>query len=132
MNALTPKGTLTALGRAIAALPVPPMVAKMLLFAAVFRVLKPVAVVAAFLSIKSPFVHSVTADGDADKRHFAGPMQSDHAALIQAYAHWRQVRCGCRTSLVAVDRHKGGGLFEFQTPPPLRTPQSFRTRLSPI
>jgi len=79
---------LTLLGRALAALPVSPMVAKMILFGSLFRVLKPVAVIAAFLSLKSPFVQSVDGD-DRGKKDFDEKSFSDHFCVVQAYSAWR-------------------------------------------
>eukprot|EP00667_Euglena_gracilis_P008061 EG_transcript_8154 len=70
LHALTSKKELTLLGRALAALPVSPIVAKTILFGGMFRVIKPVAVVAAFLSLKSPFVQSVDGSEDRGKKDF--------------------------------------------------------------
>merc|ERR1719330_654466 len=64
MSCLTRGGELTVLGRATAAIPVQPSVAKFLLVAAAFRVIKPAACIAAFLSIKNPFQQTVTTEKD--------------------------------------------------------------------
>eukprot|EP00930_Biecheleria_cincta_P040679 TRINITY_DN27868_c0_g1_i1.p1 TRINITY_DN27868_c0_g1~~TRINITY_DN27868_c0_g1_i1.p1 ORF type:complete len:986 (+),score=128.47 TRINITY_DN27868_c0_g1_i1:179-3136(+) len=96
MGCLTKCGQLTSLGRATAIIPVHPSVAKFLLFAAVFRCIKPAACVAAFLSIKSPFQQPLWASGkDADtepsgKDRFNKDFWSDHLTMVQAYAEWRQ------------------------------------------
>merc|ERR1719384_1354334 len=68
MDCLTRNGELTALGRAVAAIPVQPNVAKFLLIAAAFRVIKPAACIAAFLSIKNPFQQTVTTEKSAGKK----------------------------------------------------------------
>jgi len=91
MNCLTLRGELTVLGRAVAAIPVQPMVAKMLLAAGVLRVIKPCAVVAAFLSLKSPFVQTMgQGDRDASKKFFDDGLASDHFMVIKAYTEWRK------------------------------------------
>jgi len=88
------EGELTALGRACAAIPVNPCIAKMLLLAGAFRCIKPAAVVAAFLSIKNPFQQSVGGDRDRDrktgKEYFNKGFFSDHLTGLQAYAEWRK------------------------------------------
>jgi len=94
MSCLTRAGDLTVLGRAIAAIPVSPVVAKFLLVAAAFRCIKPAACIASFLSIKSPFQQSVsTADGENKKEpkdNFKKGFMSDHLAMLQAYVEWRR------------------------------------------
>merc|ERR1719387_550693 len=93
MNCLTKSGELTVLGRAVAAIPVQPNVAKFLLIAGALRCIKPAAVVAAFLSIKSPFQQGV---GDnkqkngSGKDYFSKGFASDHLAMLQAYVEWRR------------------------------------------
>lgn len=94
MSCLTRSGDLTVLGRAVAAIPVQPNVAKFLLIAAAFRCIKPAACVAAFLSIKSPFQQSVNESADKDKvtgkDYFNKGFASDHLTMIQAYVEWRR------------------------------------------
>mmetsp|Transcript_28676 Transcript_28676/g.66514 ORF Transcript_28676/g.66514 Transcript_28676/m.66514 type:complete len:1037 (+) Transcript_28676:142-3252(+) len=99
MNCLTREGELTVLGRATAAIPVQPNVAKFLLFAAALRVIKPAAVIAAFLSVKSPFQQSVGGEkqskGPTGKEYFNKGFASDHLMNLQAYCEWRRaVRSG--------------------------------------
>jgi len=96
MNCLTHGGELTALGRATAAIPVQPSVAKFLLIAGAFRCIKPAAVIAAFLSIKNPFQQTVETERNQSRqvvgkdyfnqRGFA----SDHLVNLQAYCEWRR------------------------------------------
>ncbi|CAJ1424341.1 unnamed protein product, partial [Effrenium voratum] len=94
MNCLTRAGELTVLGKAVAAIPVQPNVAKFLLIAAAFRCIKPAACVAAFLSIKSPFQQSVNESSDKNKvtgkDYFNKGFCSDHLTNIQAYVEWRR------------------------------------------
>lgn len=95
MNCLTHGGELTVLGRATAAIPVQPNVAKFLLIAGAFRCIKPAACIAAFLSIKSPFQQTVGSDadkspGNTGKEYFAKNFFSDHLTMVQAYVEWRR------------------------------------------
>jgi len=94
MDCLTKDGELTVLGRAVAAIPVQPSVAKFLLLAGAFRCIKPAAVVAAFLSIKSPFQQSVKeapkSSKPTGKDYFNKGFASDHLTMLQAYAEWRR------------------------------------------
>jgi len=98
MSCLTREGELTVLGRATAAIPVQPNVAKFLLIAATFRCIKPAACIAAFLSIKSPFQQSVNQSkeeqqskkGPTGKDYFNKGFASDHLTMLQAYSEWRR------------------------------------------
>merc|ERR1719265_2627579 len=96
MHCFTRDGELTALGRACAAIPVQPNVAKMLLLAGAFRCIKQSAVVAAFLSIKNPFQQSIGGDhnkkpsGPTGKEYFNRGFSSDHLTSLQAYYEWRR------------------------------------------
>jgi len=90
MSCLTRNGELTVLGRATAAIPVQPSVAKFLLVAAAFRVIKPAACIAAFLSVKSPFQQSVSEGGEDPKACFNKGFCSDHLCMLQAYVEWRR------------------------------------------
>jgi len=95
MSCLTYNGELTVLGRAVAAIPVQPSVAKFLLIAGAFRVIKPAACIAAFLSIKSPFQQTVESDKQQGKQvvgkdYFNKGYASDHLTNVQAYVEWRR------------------------------------------
>lgn len=93
MSCLTRGGELTVLGRATAAIPVQPNVAKFLLVAAAFRCIKPAACIAAFLSIKSPFQQSVNSEKStkpSGKDYFNKGYASDHLTNLQAYVEWRR------------------------------------------
>jgi len=96
MSCLTHGGELTVLGRAIAAIPVSPSVAKFLLIAGAFRCIKPAACIAAFLSIKSPFQQTIESEKRAGKKEVVGKeffnkgYASDHLTNVQAYADWRR------------------------------------------
>eukprot|EP00397_Hematodinium_sp_SG-2012_P008062 GEMP01008116.1.p1 GENE.GEMP01008116.1~~GEMP01008116.1.p1 ORF type:complete len:820 (+),score=222.87 GEMP01008116.1:99-2558(+) len=91
MDCLTPSGVLTVLGRAVAAIPVQPNVAKMLLLAGAFRCIKPAAVVAAVLAVKNPFQQTVgQKKTDSGKEFFNKGFGSDHITCVQAYVEWRR------------------------------------------
>lgn len=93
LSLLTREGDLTVLGRAVAAIPVQPNVAKFLLMAAAFRVIKPAACIAAFLSIKSPFQQTPAAEKSkkaTGKEYFNKGFASDHFTMLQAYVEWRR------------------------------------------
>ncbi|GAB4848110.1 hypothetical protein Ancab_002774 [Ancistrocladus abbreviatus] len=96
---------LTPLGHHLAKLPVDLLVGKMLLYGAMFGCLSPVLSISAFLSYKSPFVHSKDerqsiermkqavltdkVDGASDP-HDAG-QQSDHIVMMVAYRKWEKI-----------------------------------------
>ena len=91
MNCLTLSGELTALGRAVSAIPVNPIHAKMLLLGGAFRCIKHAAVAAAFLSIKNPFQQQPgTKRRDAGRDYFNKGFDSDHLTMVQAYYEWRE------------------------------------------
>jgi len=94
LSLLTREGDLTVLGRAVAAIPVQPSVAKFLLMAAAFRVIKPAACIAAFLSIKSPFQQTPASEKNSKsatgKDYFNKGFASDHFTMLQAYVEWRR------------------------------------------
>mmetsp|Transcript_19784 Transcript_19784/g.42928 ORF Transcript_19784/g.42928 Transcript_19784/m.42928 type:complete len:1083 (-) Transcript_19784:257-3505(-) len=95
LSLLTREGDLTVLGRAVAAIPVQPSVAKFLLLAGAFRVIKPAACIAAFLSIKSPFQQTPGTEQSSGKKvtgkdYFNKGYASDHFTMLQAYVEWRR------------------------------------------
>jgi ATP-dependent RNA helicase DHX36 len=98
MSCLTQSGALTVLGRAVAAIPVDPKVAKFLLIAGAFRCIKPAACIAAFLSIKSPFQQTAGSELNeksdnkkvTGKEYFNKQYHSDHLMNVQAYVEWRR------------------------------------------
>ena len=75
------QSTPTPLGCMLARLPVPPVAAKLLFWGAALRVLKPAAVLAAFLTLKTPFMHSPGAENP--KLDCGACPHSDHHALLQ-------------------------------------------------
>mmetsp|Transcript_124894 Transcript_124894/g.314247 ORF Transcript_124894/g.314247 Transcript_124894/m.314247 type:complete len:413 (-) Transcript_124894:97-1335(-) len=98
LDLLTREGDLTVLGRAVAAIPVQPNVAKFLLISAAFRVIKPAACIAAFLSIKNPFQQTPATEKNSKssnkkptgKDYFNKGFASDHFTCLQAYVEWRR------------------------------------------
>ncbi|XP_072174284.1 ATP-dependent RNA helicase dhx29-like [Diadema setosum] len=85
--------TLTALGQHLAALPVNVRIGKMLLFAAIFDCLEPVAVIAAAMTDKPPFLVPLEkrSQADAAKRAMAVG-NSDHITIYKAFAGWKEAR----------------------------------------
>jgi ATP-dependent RNA helicase DHX36 len=90
IQALDNEQYLTHLGKLLATLPVHPLVGKMLVFAALFKVVEPVAVIAASLTTKSAFIIPTErrTDADLDRRFLGQERQSDHYASWQAYKGW--------------------------------------------
>eukprot|EP01061_Rhynchopus_euleeides_P011954 TRINITY_DN21567_c1_g1_i2.p1 TRINITY_DN21567_c1_g1~~TRINITY_DN21567_c1_g1_i2.p1 ORF type:complete len:960 (+),score=372.29 TRINITY_DN21567_c1_g1_i2:308-3187(+) len=98
INFLTKQGALTAdremtnMGKVLAMLPVDPLLGKLLLYGAAFGVLRPVCIIAAFLSVKSPFVRVLPVDQPrvAEVRHMLGKDEySDHTMLLHLYETWQ-------------------------------------------
>ncbi|XP_064594320.1 ATP-dependent RNA helicase DHX29-like [Liolophura sinensis] len=89
--------TLTPLGHHLAALPVHVRIGKMMIFGALLGCLEPVAVIAAAMTGKSPFVVPLNKRDEADlaKRAFAVSC-SDHLTLYNAYLRWRKSAEGGR------------------------------------
>ncbi|RHY22980.1 hypothetical protein DYB32_009338 [Aphanomyces invadans] len=84
---------LTALGHHLAKLPLDVRVGKMLLYASIFHVSRPAAIVAAILESKSPFVapHGQEKAMDAARRQFA-TFNSDLLTDLSAFLAWEA--CG--------------------------------------
>ncbi|KAL1500164.1 hypothetical protein AB1Y20_012834 [Prymnesium parvum] len=84
---------LTPLGRHLATLPVDVRIGKMLVFACMLRCLQPVLVIAACLSLRSPFVEPFEKreQAKAARRAFAAELRSDHLAMLRAYQAFRKV-----------------------------------------
>jgi len=84
-----PREVLTALGRALARLPMAPRLAKTVLVGCVLRCLDPVLTVACAMADRSPFVmpmHSRDRDrADASRAELCDGARSDHLALLGAY-----------------------------------------------
>ncbi|XP_071942254.1 ATP-dependent RNA helicase dhx29-like [Antedon mediterranea] len=85
--------SLTALGHHLAALPVHVRIGKMLLFGAILGCLEPVAIVAAAMTDKSPFVVPLEKRGEANaaKRALA-IANSDHITIFKVYSGWQEAR----------------------------------------
>ncbi|XP_033625049.1 ATP-dependent RNA helicase DHX29-like [Asterias rubens] len=83
--------TLTPLGQHLAALPVNVRVGKMLLFAAMFGCLEPVAVMAAAMTDKQPFVVPMGKRQQADLAKKALAIaDSDHITVYKVFAGWEE------------------------------------------
>ncbi|KAK3737105.1 hypothetical protein RRG08_016411 [Elysia crispata] len=90
---LTDDATLTPLGHHLAALPVDVRIGKMLILAAVFGCLEQVAVIAAAMTDKPPFVVPLSKKSEADTAKQALSLaNSDHVTLLKAFVGWRKAR----------------------------------------
>eukprot|EP00873_Tetraselmis_striata_P025125 jgi/Tetstr1/445389/TSEL_033175.t1 len=94
IGALDDDERLTRLGRHLAALPLPPKVGKMLLFAIMFGVLDPLLTVACSTAYRDPWVLPVEAGArrESQRVKFALSRESgggsDHLALVSAFNGW--------------------------------------------
>ena len=91
-GALTGDENLTPVGRMLAQLPVDVVIGKMLLIGSVFHVIEPVMVIAAALSVQSPFTRRLDHDPDVSAQR--QPLESDHGdpfTLLNAFDEWLQV-----------------------------------------
>ncbi|XP_022087054.1 ATP-dependent RNA helicase DHX29-like isoform X2 [Acanthaster planci] len=83
--------SLTPLGQHLAALPVNVRVGKMLLFAAIFGCLEPMAVIAAAMTDKQPFIVPMGKRQQADLAKKALAIaHSDHITVYKVYAGWEE------------------------------------------
>nr|XP_032812397.1 LOW QUALITY PROTEIN: ATP-dependent RNA helicase DHX29 [Petromyzon marinus] len=84
---------LTPLGHHLAALPVSPRVAKMLIFAAYLGCLPAAAVIAATVGEKSPWVSPIGKRSEADLAKLSLSLaSSDHLTFYRAYQRWQAAR----------------------------------------
>ncbi|XP_078739847.1 LOW QUALITY PROTEIN: ATP-dependent RNA helicase dhx29-like [Lampetra fluviatilis] len=84
---------LTPLGHHLAALPVSPRVAKMLIFAAYLGCLPAAAVIAATVGEKSPWVVPIGKRSEADLAKLSLSLaSSDHLTFYRAYQRWQAAR----------------------------------------
>jgi hypothetical protein len=81
---------LTTLGRHLSALPMDPRVGKSLVFAVLLGCIEPVLTIVAILSHRPPFVMPLhkKQEADAAKQSFSCGFNSDHRAVLEAYAGW--------------------------------------------
>jgi HrpA-like RNA helicase len=96
VGALDPREVPTNLGRALATLPVHPTLGKMLLLASCFGVLEPIAIIAASLSSKSPFVkpfpHQIE-ELNAIRHEYDRDDLSDHLVVLRVFQEWERQGC---------------------------------------
>jgi ATP-dependent RNA helicase DHX36 len=95
LGAIDDELQLTPLGFHVATLPLEARLAKALLMASVLACVEPVAVIAACLTHRSPFVAPFDRRdaADAARRAFSGTLgreRSDHLTLLAAYRAWRR------------------------------------------
>lgn len=91
-GALTEDETLTPIGQMLAQLPVDVVIGKVLLIGSVFHVIEPVMIIAAALSVQSPFTQKMGYDSVVAS--LRQPLESDHGdlfTLLNAYDEWLQV-----------------------------------------
>lgn len=93
-----PHLSLTPLGRHLSKIPVDVHIAKMMLYAAVFGCVTPILIIAAAVSLGSPFSAPFGKRDAADhaKRKFIGSSESDMLTVFNAYTAWE--RAGTNTS----------------------------------
>ncbi|XP_067889108.1 ATP-dependent RNA helicase DHX29 isoform X2 [Heterodontus francisci] len=98
---------LTPLGQHLAALPVNVKIGKMLIFGAIFGCLEPVAIIAAAMTEKSPFVTPINGKDEANFAKAALALaNSDHLTVYNAYLGWKNVRCdGYRAEMTYCKKH---------------------------
>ncbi|XP_062898996.1 ATP-dependent RNA helicase DHX29 isoform X1 [Mobula hypostoma] len=101
------KPELTPLGQHLAALPVNVKIGKMLIFGAIFSCLEPVAIIAAAMTEKSPFVTPVNGKDEANLAKAAMSLSnSDHLTIYNAYLGWKNVRSdGYRAEMAYCKKH---------------------------
>jgi HrpA-like RNA helicase len=93
-GAITDEETLTPIGQMLSRLPVDVVIGKMLLMGSVFHLTDPVMIIAAGLSVQSPFTRRLDHDPDVTSRR--EELESDHGdpfTLLNAYDEWIQVSC---------------------------------------
>ncbi|KAM8961708.1 ATP-dependent RNA helicase DHX29 isoform 2-T2 [Pelodytes ibericus] len=84
---------LTPLGQHLAALPVNVKIGKMLIFGAIFGCLDTVAILAATMTEKSPFITPIGRKDEADLAKSAmATANSDHLTIFSAYMGWKTIR----------------------------------------
>ncbi|XP_059164775.1 ATP-dependent RNA helicase DHX29-like [Physella acuta] len=95
----TDESSLTPLGHLLAALPVHVRIGKMLLLGAIFGCLEEIAVIAAAMTDKSPFVVPLSKRSEADvaKENLAVG-NSDHLTVYKAYHGWCKARLESRSA----------------------------------
>ncbi|XP_073685275.1 LOW QUALITY PROTEIN: ATP-dependent RNA helicase DHX29 [Garra rufa] len=99
--------TLTPLGHHLAALPVNVKIGKMLIFGAIFGCLEPIAIIAAAMSEKSPFLTPMSRKEEANLAKSAlAVANSDHMTIYNAYLGWKSSQSeGTRTEMAYCRRH---------------------------
>lgn len=91
-GAITEDETLTPIGQMLARLPVDVVIGKMLVMGSLFHLTEPVMIIAAGLSVQSPFTRRLDHDPDVTSRR--EELESDHGdpfTLLNAYDEWLQV-----------------------------------------
>ncbi|XP_078075330.1 ATP-dependent RNA helicase DHX29 isoform X2 [Mustelus asterias] len=98
---------LTPLGQHLAALPVNVKIGKMLIFGAIFGCLEPVAIIAAAMTEKTPFVTPINGKEEANLAKAALALaNSDHLTIYNAYLGWKNIRCdGYRAEMTYCKKH---------------------------
>ncbi|XP_032240622.2 probable ATP-dependent RNA helicase DHX34 isoform X1 [Nematostella vectensis] len=92
-GALTEDEAITPVGQMLSRLPVDVVIGKMLLMGSVFHVTDPVMIIAAGLSVQSPWTRRL--DHDPDVMALRKELESDHGdpfTLLNAYDEWIQVK----------------------------------------
>ncbi|KAH8619609.1 R3H domain [Trypanosoma vivax] len=93
MDALTKDERPTCLGLALSEIPIAPHLGKMLIMGTCFGVLEPIAIVAAYLEGKSPFIKPIPELKEARFREILkidGGDLSDHLTVVKLFNGWKQ------------------------------------------
>lgn len=116
LGALTDEEELTPLGRVLALLPVHPTLGKMIVLGIIFRCLDPMITLGAAAHERPLFVSPIDKRAEVDqiKKKFAGPSESDHIMLLNAFTEARQAsaRGGLEGSRVLRDKFMHPGAFK--------------------
>eukprot|EP00795_Rhopilema_esculentum_P012353 gene12353-3006_t len=100
-NALSEEGCLTPIGKMLAQLPVDVVVGKMLIMGTLFDMVEPVLIIAAALSVQSPFTRRIGDEYQVDVDHRRSELQSEHGdpfTLLNVYDQWIRLKADRQSS----------------------------------
>jgi HrpA-like RNA helicase len=91
LGAIDYSGIITPLGKLFVTLPLEPHLAKLVVYACIFRCLDPILVIVVSLSLRSPFLSPPTIERKdllEIRRNFVSGMYSDHLSLLRTYSEF--------------------------------------------
>ncbi|XP_019852260.1 PREDICTED: probable ATP-dependent RNA helicase DHX34 [Amphimedon queenslandica] len=94
-DALTNDERLTPVGKMLAQLPVDVVIGKMLIMGSLFHVIEPVLIIAAGLSVQSPFTQTAFNQDESSAQSTRQSLESDHGdpyTLLNAFDEWINVK----------------------------------------